>query len=235
MLGVRNDSRPCPASRNPNNQPCGIVYGPGGVTHSKRRDKQTLRKIGKGFILQDLNVFGTSDIPGDRELLVKVGRQNIQWGEATIEFFDSLKVVNPPDLQNLFRIGGNGLDDFYQPIGAINLSTSLFEGASVSAFYLLEWQPISAPAYGGFYSPFNADSNNGGPDYLTIAFGQFAHAPDRVGTLVDSPLTAITNLTSAIDRRHDREPDWKNRFGVQFKHYIEGLNNGTDFGFYFAN
>ncbi|HSW13988.1 MAG TPA: DUF1302 family protein [Solimonas sp.] len=235
VLGVRNDSEPCPASRNPDNRPCGIVYGPGGKVYTKRTEKETLRKIGLGAVLQEFNLYGTVETPWEEELMFKVGRQQVQWGEATIEFFDSLNVANPPSLQNLFRLGGNGLDDFYQPLNMISLSTNLFEGATISGFYQLEWQPVEAPAAGSFYSPFNADTNNGGPDYLTIAFGQLAHDPEGIANLLDSPLTGITNTTSRLERLKDREPDWQGQFGIQFKYYADWLNDGTDIGLYFAN
>ncbi|MGQ0700720.1 MAG: DUF1302 domain-containing protein [Panacagrimonas sp.] len=234
-LSSRNDSAPCSASRNPRGQPCGVVYGPGGRKRVKRDDNQTLREIGKGLVLQELNVFGTFDIPGKRELLVKIGRQQVQWGESTIEFFDSINIANPPSLNNLFRFGGNGLDDFYQPVNMFSLSTSLFEGASISAFYQLEWQPLEAPAAGGFYSPVNAGTNDGGPEYATIGFGQFGHDPEGIGMLLDNPLSGITNTSSRIQRLGDREPASGGQIGVQIKYYAEWLNDGTDFGFHYAN
>lgn len=235
VLGVRSDSRPCPASRNPGGGPCGLVYGPGGEVYQKRNDRQTRRLSGLGLLLQDLNVFGTFEIPGERELLVKLGRQQVNWGEATISFFDSLNIANPADLQNLFRLGGNGLDDFYQPVNMLSLSTSLFEGASISAFYQLEWQPLVVPAAGTFYSPVNIGTNNDGPDFVTIGFGSFADDADGVGFQLDSPLSAITNTSGRLERLRDREPKWENQFGIQFKYYAEWLNNGTDIGLYYAN
>jgi len=235
LLGVRNDSEPCPASRNPDNKPCGIVYGPGGTVYTQRREKETLRKIGLGAVLQELNFYGAVETPWEEDLMFKLGRQQVQWGESTILFFDSLNIANPPSLQNLFRLGGNGLDDFYQPLNMISLSTNVFEGASLSGFYQLEWQPVEAPAAGSFYSPFNADTHDGGPDYLTIAFGQLAHDPEGVANLLDSPLSGITNTTSRLSRLKDREPDWKGQFGIQFKYYADWLNDGTDIGLYYAN
>lgn len=235
VLGARTDSRPCPASRNPSGAPCGLVYGPGGVVYKKRTDKETKRLAGRGLLLQDLNVFGTFDIGNERELLVKLGRQQVNWGEATISFFDSLNIANPPDLQNLFRLGGNGLDDFYQPVNMLSLSTSLFEGASISAFYQLEWQPLVVPAAGSFYSPVNIGTNNDGPDFVTTAFSQLPHDPEGLGYQLDSPLTAITNTSGRLIRLRDNEPKWENQFGIQFKYYADWLNNGTDIGLYYAN
>lgn len=235
VLGVRNDSTPCPADRNPGSQPCGLVYGRGGQVYSKRTDSETLSQIGKDIVLQDINFYGSFGLPWDAELLFKIGRQQVNWGESTLEFFDSLNVANPPDFNNLFRLGGNGLDDFYTPVNMISLSTSLFEGASISGYYQLEWRPLGTPAPGGYYSSINLGTNDAGADYLTNGFGQFADDPDKVGTLLDNPLSGITNTTANIPRLPDREPGYSGQFGVQFKYYAEWLNDGTDIGVYFAN
>ncbi|MDP9139375.1 MAG: DUF1302 domain-containing protein [Pseudomonadota bacterium] len=235
VLGVRTDSRACPENRNPDAQPCGVVYGPGGTVRSRRSDRETLDLVGRGLILQDLNIYGFFQLPGERELGIKLGRQQVQWGEATIEFFDSLNVANAPDLSNLFRLGGNGLDDFYQPVNMLSVFATLFEGASISAFYQLEWQPLVTPAAGSFYSPINVGTNNDGPDFVTTGFGQLPHDPEGLGYELDSPLTAITNTSSRIPRLADREPDWRNQFGVQFKYYAPDFNNGTDIGLYYAS
>lgn len=236
VLGVRSDSTPCPANRNPTGGPCGIVYGPGGEVYTKRTDFRTLQQIGAGYQLQDFNFYGEIPLPlVERKLRFKVGRQQVQWGEATVEFFDSLNVANPPNLNNFFRLGGNGLDDFYTPTNMLSLSTNLFEGSSLSGWYALEYKPLIAPAAGGFFSPVNVGSQNGGPQFATIGFGQAADDPDGVGILLDSPLTAITGTSSAIPRLRDREPKSAfTQFGLQFKYYLENLNNGTELGLYYS-
>jgi hypothetical protein len=235
VLGVRNDSTPCPKNRNPSGGPCGIVYGPGGVVYSKRTDGQSLHEIGLGFQLLDMNLSGELPYADEHKLMWKIGRQQVNWGEATIEFFDSLNVANPPDLNNFFRIGGNGLDDFYKPVNMLSLSTNLFEGASISGFYQLEWQPVGTPAPGSFDSPLNLGTHNSGQNYATLGFAQLADDPDGVGRLLDSPLTAITGTSSRVQRLPDREPSPWNQFGIQLKYYADWLNNGTDMGLYFAN
>lgn len=234
-LGVRNDSTPCPANRNPSGGPCGIVYGPGGEVYTKRTDFRTLQQIGKGYQLQDFNFYGAIPLPLiDRKLQFKIGRQQVQWGEATVEFFDSLNVANPVNLNNFFRLGSNGLDDFYTPTNMLSLSTNLFEGASISGWYALEYKPLIAPAAGGFFSPVNVATQNGGPQSATIGFGSLADDPDAVGILLDSPLTVITNTSSRVQRLPDREPSAFTQFGLQAKYYADWLNNGTELGLYFA-
>ncbi|MGQ0620967.1 MAG: DUF1302 domain-containing protein [Panacagrimonas sp.] len=235
-LGVRNDSRPCPADRNPSGGPCGIVYGPGGRQRFKRTDHETLREVGQAFHLLDLNFYGTVDVPGlERELTFKIGRQSINQGESTVQFFDSLNYVNPANTNNLFRVGGNGLDDFYLPVNAVSLTMQVVPSVIASVNYLLEWDPIVAPAPGSYYSFINAGTNNAGPDHATLAFGQLADDPEQIARLLDNPLTGITNTDGSLDRLSDREPNPDGQIGIEIKWYNEGLNNGTEFGFYFAN
>ncbi|MDI3259009.1 MAG: DUF1302 family protein [Sinobacteraceae bacterium] len=236
ILGPRTDSTPCPPNRNPSGQPCGIVYGPGGVVYSKRQDAKTLHEIGLGIQLLDLNISGNVPLPAGRSMQMRIGRQQVIWGEAVLEFFDSINVLNPPNLNNFFRIGGNGLDDFYQPLNAISFGAEITQGVNVSGWYALEFEPIELPASGSFYSPVNLGTKNEGPDYLTIGFGNTAPDPDGVGRLLDNPLSLLTNTTSRAQRLpDDSPPGTSGNYGIKLNYFADWLNNGTNLGFYFAN
>jgi len=234
-LGARVDSVPCPANRNQLGLPCGIVYGPGGQVYERRTDGQTLKTIGLGLQLLDLNITGVIPFPG-LDMTVRAGRQQIIWGEATLQFFDSLNVMNAPNLNNFFRIGGNGLDDFYQPINALSFAITPIDSVNISGWYALEFQPIELPAEGGFYSPVNLGTKNDGPDYITVGFGNLTPDPDAVGHNLDNPLSLITNTTSRAQRLRDDDPAGAAKnFGVKLAYTADWLNNGTNLGFYFAN
>ncbi len=236
VLGARTDSVPCPANRNPLGLPCGIVYGPGGRVKQKRTDSKTLEEIGLGVQLLDFNISGNIELPYDQDLQIRVGRQQVIWGESTVEFFDSINVLNPPNLNNFFRIGGNGLDDFYQPVNAISFGITPVDGINFSGWYALEFRPVELPAEGGFYSPVNLGTENEGPDYITVGFGNLTPDPDNVGRLIDNPLTLITNTGTRAQRLRDDNPkNIDNNFGLKFAYAADWLNNGTNFGFYFAN
>lgn len=236
-LGARTDSTPCPRNRNPVPlTPCGIVYGPGGEVIEGRRDPQGLHEVGLGLQLLDLNLSGNVRLPGGLDLQVRAGRQQVIWGEATLEFFDSINVLNPPNLNNFFRIGGNGLDDFYQPINAISFGVTPIDNVNISGWYALEFEPVELPAEGSFYSPINIGTKNDGPDYINLSFGNLTPDPDGVGRSLDNPLTLITNTTSRGQRLKDQNPNGiSNNFGLKLAYTADWLNNGTNLGFYFAN
>lgn len=234
-LGSRIDSTPCPASRNPTGLPCGIVYGPGGKVYERRTDGQTLKEIGLGLQLLDLNISGVIPLPG-LDVTTRIGRQQVIWGEATLEFFDSLNVMNAPNLNNFFRIGGNGLDDFYQPINAASFAVTPTDKVNISGWYALEFQPIELPAEGGFYSPVNLGTKNDGPDYITVGFGNLTPDPDGMARNLDNPLSLITNTTSRAQRLRDDSPSGAAKnYGVKLAYTADWLNNGTNLGFYFSN
>lgn len=234
LQGGRPDSAPCSVDRSVI-QPCGIVYGPGGEV-KRRRDGRPKREIGLGLQMLDINITGSVPLPGNFDVAVRLGRQQVIWGEATLQFFDSINVLNPPDLNNFFRVGGNGLDDFYQPVNAFSFGTALTDSVNFSGWYALEFRPVELPAYGGFYSPVNLGTLNEGPDYVTISFGNLTPDEAAVGRNIDNPLTLITNTTSHAQRLRDDNPDdFDDNYGFKLSYTADWLNDGTNLGFYFAN
>ncbi|WP_240433491.1 DUF1302 domain-containing protein [Solimonas sp. K1W22B-7] len=231
--GVRNDSRPCPADRNPGGGPCGLVFGPGGVVRNKRTDDETLRQIGSDFQLLDLNLFGTVPLWGEHELSVKIGRQTVNWGESTALFFDSINSVNPINANNFFR-AGTVLEESFTPAGMAYASVNVAEGLTLEGFYQYEWEGAEAPAPGSFYSTADLGTNNAG-DFLALGFGQVPEDPERIARLLDNPLSGLTGTSGAIKREPDRKPPDGGQFGLALKVYADWLNDGTELGLYFTN
>lgn len=132
-LVVRNDSRPCPADRNPTGGPCGIVYGPGGVVRNKRSDGQTLKQIGSDLQLLDAYFYGHVPLPFDKELTLKIGRQTLNWGESTLLVFDSINSINPVNTNNFFRVGYQ-VEEVFTPVGMAFASFEPFDNATIEAF-----------------------------------------------------------------------------------------------------
>lgn len=235
LFTARTDSTACPANRNPTGEACGIVYGRGGVVKNKRRDKETLRQIGQDLQLMDINFYGQTGLPfgGERDLSFRIGRQTVSWGESTVLAFDSLNQANPINANNLFRVGIT-LDEVYTPVNMIALSTNISDALTLSGFYQLEWEPLEAPAPGSFMSPIDIGTNNA-VRTINLGFGAVAEDPDRVSRLLDNPLSGLTNTSAAALRLEDKEPRDSGQYGISLRYYAENLNDGTDFGFYFAN
>lgn len=231
---VRSDSRPCPASRNPGLGPCGMVFGSGGVVYSPRSDGETLRQIGTDFELLDALLYGSVPLFNGRELSFKIGRQNVNWGESTLMVFDSINQANPIDANRLFRVGFQ-VEELARPLNMLFASTSLTDTLSVEAFYQLEWEPTVAPAPGSFYSFFDIGTQNAGNKVLTLGYGNLPDDPDRMGFLIDNPLSGVTNTSIGFERLPDRAARDDGQFGVAFKYYADWLNNGTELSLYYMN
>lgn len=231
---VRTDSKPCPASRNPSGGPCGLVYGPGAVVRNQRTDNETLKQIGEDLQLMELNFYGTVDLPViDREVTFKLGRQVVNWGESTLLFFDSINQINPPNANNLFRVG-SVLEEVFVPINMAFLSMGLSDNTNLEAFYQLEWAPLEVPAPGSFLSPIDLGTNNA-INTVNLGFGNGAEDPDRVAFLLDNPLSGLTNTSAAALRMPDVEPSDTGQYGLRLSHYAEWLNSGTELAAYYMN
>ena len=208
------------------------VFGPGAVVRNKRTDGEVLRQIGTDFQLFDAYLYGQIPL-GERNLTFKIGRQTVNWGQSLVFPINSINQANPVNANNLFRTGFT-LEELYQPLGMVFLSTEPFQGATLEGFYDLEWQPVEAPAPGSFYSNVDIGSNNA-INTVGINFGGNAEDPSRVATPQENPLSGLTNTTVTMLREPDREPKRWGQFGVSFRYYAEGLNNGTDLGLYYMN
>ncbi len=209
------------------------VYGPGGSEKQKRRDGETLDQIGRDFQLLDLNLFGEIPLGEERKVSWKVGRQILNWGESTSLVVNSLNQINPPNANNLYRVGTQ-LEEVFQPVGMVLLSGEAFANVQYEVFYQFEWRPLEAPATGSYYSFADLGTNNA-RDYANFSFGGSADDPATLGHPLDSPLALITPTTSHADRARDREPSNGGQYGFSFKYYAEQINSGTEFGFYFMN
>lgn len=209
------------------------VYGRGAAEKQKRSDKEILRQIGSDFQLLDLNVFGSLPLGEDRTINWKIGRQLLNWGESTSLVVNSLNQINPPNANNLYRVGTQ-LEEVFQPVGMVTLSGEAFANAQYEVFYQFEWLPLEAPAVGSYYS-FADLGTDFSRDYANFSFGGSADDPDRRGHPLDSPLALITPTTSYALRAPDREPSNGGQYGLSFKYYFENLNSGTEVGFYFMN
>jgi hypothetical protein len=242
---------------NSNPPPAGYsrTYGPGRQEYRQRQDGEVLRQIGTDLQMFDYYVYGSFDLPFFEEMPVsfKVGNQTINWGESTALVINSLNQVNPVNANNLFRVGFD-LSELFVPTGMAFVSIEPFESATIEAFYGYEWKPVEIPAPGTFFSFADLGTNNA-VDYASISFGGPAEDPDVCGTGAanpadefeysnpgsgcgwgqNNPLSGLTNTSLTIRRLDDNEARDDGQWGVSFKYFAEGLNNGTELAFYFMN
>jgi hypothetical protein len=209
------------------------VYGHGAYL-TQERDGREAREIGLRYDLLDANFYGTTKLPGERDLLFRIGRQTVNWGQSTVALINSINQAQPVNANSLHRLGFGLLEELFVPVGMVRASTELVDGLTVEGYYQYEWEPIEIPTPGSYMSfvDIGTDNKRGS---VNAAFGGSADDPDHVGSPLDSPLTLITPTTLTIDRLPDNNPSSQGQFGLSFKYFAENLNDGTELGFYFVN
>ena len=207
----------------------------GEVVRNKRRDEATLDQIGADIDLLDAYVYGFFPVGEDRELQLKVGRQTVNWGESTVLVINSLNQINPPNVNNLFRVGAD-LSEVFTPVGMIFGAINLTDNVNLEVFYQYEWEPVEVPAPGSFLSFIDLGTDNAATDGLTLGFGgPFEDARTEQGHPGDNVLSTVTNTTGHLFRLKDNEPEDGGQYGFALRYYAEWLNDGTELAFYAMN
>ncbi|MDT0496209.1 DUF1302 family protein [Algiphilus sp. W345] len=170
----------------------------------------------------------------DRDVLLRVGKQVVNWGESTAAIVNSLSQANPVNANNIYRLGNALLEDLFIPVNMANVFVNLTSSLSLQAHYAFEWRPVEIPAPGTFYSFLDAGTNNLGPDRLNASFGQATDDLDQMGTRISNPFGLVSMTTLSVGRLRDDEARDGGEYGISLK-YFSDLNYGTEFGFYFMN
>jgi hypothetical protein len=220
--------------------PGGKVFNSAPASRNKRTDSIALSEVGDDFQFLDSYFHGKLPLWGDRELSFKFGRQTLNWGESTTLVANSLNNINPVDLNNVYRIGGQ-VEEFFTPTNMAFLSFAPLENTTVEGYYQLEWEPDVIPAPGSYFSTVDVGSKNDVKS-LSASFGQGGEDPlpngdsgYGIGRLVYNPLSTLGASSATFGRLPDVEPKTRGQFGVKLDHYFDSLNNGTDLGLYYEH
>lgn len=204
-----------------------------GAFERQKRSKEISKEY-RFYDLLDLHLTKPIDVAG-QDVVVRVGRQVVNWGESTVTILNSLSQANPVNANNIFRLGNALLEDLYIPVNMISLSTAFSTNLAVSAFYQLEWKPVEIPPPGSFMSFIDVGVNNQGEDVLNASFGSAPDDFDKLGRRLANPLGLVARTTLTIGRERDDEPGSAGQYGINLEYFAEDLNNGTQFGAYFMN
>ena len=170
----------------------------------------------KGIELLDLFVYGTFEL-GNNPLDVRVGRQVVNWGEAT--FIQGINILNPIDV-TAFRRPGAEIKEGLLPVGLIYGNLGLGAGWSIEGYYQFEWEPTVIDGCGTYFSDadFAATGCNDliAPEVLT-----------PIGYLPDVVLQGINNVQKDPDIR---EASDSGQGGLAVRNYVEKID--TEFGLY---
>ncbi len=164
---------------------------------------------------------------GDRYGTFSLGNQIVRWGESTLVQLNSLAEINPPDASYL-RMPGTEINELFQAVPLVLLSTDLAPGISIEAFYQIAWQSVAPDPAGSFFSDTDLIA---GSQYAMVSLGQFGEDPNREFGASDVlgylSSTTLTIYPEEVDARDDGQ------FGVRLNYFADWLNDGTELSFYY--
>ena len=188
--------------------------------------------VGTDFDLLDAYVFGRFTL-GERSLLVKAGRQVLNWGESVF-VQHGLNALITADVNQL-RVPGWEIEEVQTPVGMAVVSLDLLENVGIEAFYQYEWQPTIIDAPGTFLST-NDFAGIGGTQ-ANIGFGRVGENADNTTICQPTPpppgLPNCVGSGSTVPRGPTVKPEDGGQFGAKLSVYVPWLND-MDLAFYAA-
>ncbi|HDY82526.1 MAG TPA: DUF1302 family protein, partial [Halieaceae bacterium] len=100
-----------------------------------------------------------SPAPGGMPVIFRVGQQILNWSETTF-VRDGLDVINPVNLVTLLQPGSTQ-EDLRTPQRMVWGAANVTETFSVEAYYQYEWEPVTLPPVGWYFSNFDAIGGEG--------------------------------------------------------------------------
>ncbi|NND57677.1 MAG: DUF1302 domain-containing protein [Xanthomonadales bacterium] len=165
-----------------------------------------------GLRLLDLFVYGSFDL-GNMPLDVRVGRQVVNWGEAT--FIQGVNVLNPIDV-SAFRRPGAEIKEGLLPVALIYGNLGLGGGWSLEAFYQFQWEETVIDGCGTYFSDV---------DFAASGCNQLL-APD-----IGVPEFVLQNINNVRKDPFVNEASDSGQFGVAVRNYVDAID--TEFGLYY--
>jgi hypothetical protein len=202
------------------------------VAELNRKEDAITEHVGYDVDLLDAYIYGRFDI-GERSLLVKVGRQVLNWGESVF-VQHGLNALVTADVNQL-RVPGWEIEEVQVPVGMALVSFDVIENVAVEAFYQYEWQNTEIDAAGTFWST-NDFAGIGGTQ-ANIGFGRIGENSD--GTTACDPAppapypAQCVPYGSTVPRGQTVEPDDGGQYGGKLSLFVPWLND-MDLAFYGA-
>jgi hypothetical protein len=194
------------------------------------KEKAIKDHVGTDLDLLDAYIFARWEIM-DRALLVKAGRQVLNWGESVF-VQHGLNALITADVNQL-RVPGWEIEEVQTPVGMAVVSFDVYENIGIEGFYQYEWKETIIDVPGSFWS--TNDFAGIGGTRANIGFGRVPENSDN-GTNcpgTDGPAQCVT-LGSTVPREQTRKPEDGGQYGGKLSFYVPFLND-MDLAFYGAN
>jgi hypothetical protein len=143
---------------------------------------------------------------------VRIGRQVVNWGEAT--FIQGVNVLNPIDV-SAFRRPGAEIKEGLLPVSLLYANLGLGGGWSIEAYYQFDWEATIIDGCGTYFS--------------TVDFA--AQGCNELIVRTDFPDFIQQNLFNARKDPNIRKPSDSGQGGIAIRNYVDKID--TEFGFYY--
>lgn len=193
------------------------------------RSGEVEQLFASGYRLGNLFVSGTFDL-GGRELLLKVGNQVLNWGEANLVQFNTLSEFNPLDAPVL-AMPGSEPSQLQLAVPLAVASLTITDSLAAEFVYQLQWRGARLPASGSLLS-FNDVA--GGGSYAMLGFGNFNEDPQR--QYQPPGLTGAISQTTRTLYLPDADfgaPRDSGQYGLRLNYLADWLNNGTEIALHY--
>ncbi|MBT4521890.1 MAG: DUF1302 family protein [Halieaceae bacterium] len=172
---------------------------------------------GDNVELLDAFIYGTWEIPGDRLLDIRLGRQVINWGEST--FYQGINSIQNRADATAANTPGVEIKEILLPTGAFYTQVDLLPNLSMEAYYQYEWLENELNGVGSYFS--TTDQVGPGASAFLI--------PTPNSVLVPEEIRGNAYHLRGVPRLADKPADDSGQWGLAF-HYVTDSN--WDIGFY---
>ena len=206
-----------------------------GYTQGAKLDDSNYEDLAKfkGVYLLDAYGYGTFHLGGDYDLRARLGRHVLNWGESA--FIQGLNQINPIDVAALRR-PGTEIKEVLLPVNMISGNLGLGHGASVEAFYQLEWKNSPVDGCGTYFLTVDASV---GPNTQNACRGAFlqsltpAQAAQLSGLLHRTIPAGDAGGAAAgafLPATETKEGSNGGQYGASFRFQVPTID--TEFGLY---
>ncbi len=162
---------------------------------------------------------------GGEELLIKVGNQVLNWGEANLVQFNSLSEFSPLDAPVL-GMPGSEPSQLQLAVPLAVASLTLTDSTAIEAVYQLQWRGAKLPASGSLLS-FNDIA--GGGNYAMLGLGNYNEDPNReFGPAGLAATISQSTRTAYVPGVGFGAPRDSGQYGARLNYLADWLNNGTE-------
>jgi hypothetical protein len=160
-------------------------------------DSDAEKLVGADVELRE-SYLNWSFAPGGMPMVFRVGQQIVNWSETNF-VRDGLDIINPVDFVAAFR-PTSVADDLRTPQRMVWGAANVSETFSVEAFYQYEWEPVTLPPVGWYFSTLDALGGEGLQSWM-YGSGQVSD----LGTDLDQEFELPTG-TLGFDADYQRLP-----------------------------